>query len=1594
MREGPLSKDIRIQVEALRKKLLDLSLRNRMLNYRPSKRIGVSIVGEESRHLFSILVEENKKMTFVGKPERRSGAGEGSSWLFDDDVALEALREEAEEELDAYLKNPAWPVDVLDTKINTDEPESVLQAKLRTIAREAGLARDELGIHTLFLTLGILEWSENEGKTYQAPLLFVPVNLERQANGTIKLVYEGSDVGDNLPLRAKLAEFNLKLPEYDEDKLVDSYFAEVEATVRRMTGWRVIPDDVHLGFFNYEKYVMYMDLGGQLWPEGRKPWQHPELAALLGGGYEPVDSPIDERTHLDSVRPVRDAHEVFDADSSQTIAMMRVAEGLSIVVEGPPGTGKSQTITNIIAEAVASGKTVLFVAAKRAAVDVVKRNLGRAGLGAMCLDLHDKLTNRREFYAEIKRTVERPFSARDEEQRLTQLAVLREQLNRHSEAVNEPLPEFGASPFQAMSILAALPNEAASDREWRIPFEKIRFLKHEEVRALLPEIEALQNRLRTCGIPSRHPFWGAEIDYLDAALKLDLEEDLGVAQKKLVAADQAFTKAAAALKVQVSATASNAALLRKCLDQALNAPAHDGVAVRKKTWTENQAIVSEVVGLLRKSQAVRSRWEACLADDVWGADLGSIGEAYAAWADKWYRVLSGRFRQARRQLSAFLQTGAPQTAVEQLELVRDVRRAQAAETALERHGETMRRLVGVQWEGRSTDPKVVEGLQAWVESLDEKIGKGELPSGLLELLEGGGGYESIAPLVEQAGVEAEAAVGAYRKAAAQLEYRTEDAESVPFSELADRAADWLANLPKLAEFISLNQLRRRMVDLGVGCVLDVADHWEMACERLRETFARSYYLGVVREAMEKRPALKTFERESHEAALREFRQLDDFLLEYNRLRVRLAHRKQMPVFDRAAGNLNVLKMQCELTRKHRPIRWSMERAGEALQRIKPVFMMSPLSVAIHLPPEMSPFDLVIFDEASQIRPEDALSSIIRGRQVVVVGDTRQMPPTSFFDRLVDEDAAYDETPENEIGVEARKLESVLSLMSAVVGTGVRRPDLRWHYRSLHPTLIQPSNEMFYDNRLIVFPSPSQTVDGRRVGIVFHHLRDTAYEPGDRKRINRGEAEAIADRVLTHVREHPDQSLLVAAMNKAQADLIYAEVLKREVHNPEPFRRYQELHPHEPLDVKNLENVQGDERDVVFISVTYGRDANGIFRHHFGPLLREGGERRLNVLITRARVRCEVFSNITAEDIRDESAGAGVTALKRYLKFAKDGVFDLPTATGLPEESPFEEEVTAALRARGYEVHTQVGTEGYRIDIGVLDPDQPGRYLIGVECDGATYHSARSARDRDKLRQRVLESRGWKLHRIWSHDWWQDRPSEIERLVRAIEAARSRSKTDDETMEGGNTPNRQRLPSLPESPAEDLASEEVCQAAAGGISSAAATRPYVAAVPRPIGSEQALHEYAEQVVRTEGPITRALLMVRLREASRFKRTGSSLRGWFEAIIEHVEKRVRVAGDAFYTDETQLTTPRDWSTRPTTERRFDFVPEVELEAALDFVVRQSFGILQEDAVKRAYNLIGFRRVSEEGRKRGGSVVARMIGSGRLVRHPSGELRLPGR
>ncbi len=420
-------------------------------------------------------------------------------------------------------------------------------------------------------------------------------------------------------------------------------------------------------------------------------------------------------------------------------------------------------------------------------------------------------------------------------------------------------------------------------------------------------------------------------------------------------------------------------------------------------------------------------------------------------------------------------------------------------------------------------------------------------------------------------------------------------------------------------------------------------------------------------------------------------------------------------------------------------------------------MMSPLSVAQYLPPGLLHFDLVVMDEASQLKPEDALGAIARSGQLVVVGDPKQLPPSTFFERRLEGDEDED-TEDETLSVEEH--ESILDVASALYQP-IRQ--LRWHYRSRHGSLIAFSNREFYRSRLVLFPSPFR--DRPDLGVKFRHVEDGRYD----ERRNRPEADRVVNAILNHIRTHPHQSLGVVALNFEQRELI-DELLTERARHDEVCQHWLEQQPQtaEPFFVKNLENVQGDERDVIFISVTYGRDAKGNLFQRFGPINQAQGPRRLNVLFTRAKQRIFVFSSIDPDELRvDIASQQGIKTLKAYLAYAKTGQLETTRYGGEPAND-FEIAAGNALKERGFDIEPQFGVAGFFINIAIRHPKKLGAFVLGVECDGATYHSARSVRDRDRLRQSILENLGWSVHRIWSTDWFRDSKRETQKIVDRVE----------------------------------------------------------------------------------------------------------------------------------------------------------------------------------------------------------------------------------
>ena len=540
-------------------------------------------------------------------------------------------------------------------------------------------------------------------------------------------------------------------------------------------------------------------------------------------------------------------------------------------------------------------------------------------------------------------------------------------------------------------------------------------------------------------------------------------------------------------------------------------------------------------------------------------------------------------------------------------------------------------------------------------------------------------------------------------------------------------------------------------------VVEAVETGEIEIADLEDFTEYSYRNWWLKAVIDSEPLLRNFSSADHERKIREFQQTDENFQKLTEQYITAVLAGKIPHNvdgQKPDAEMALLLRELAKQRAHIPVRKLVHGIPTLLPKLKPCLLMSPLSVAQYLDASHADFDIVVFDEASQIPTWDAVGTIARGRQLIVVGDPKQLPPTNFFGRSDQDDEEND--AEN---LAVKDLESILD---ECLGAGMPTLRLEWHYRSRHESLINFSNHRYYDSRLITFPSPVTNDVAVKLELV-----QGIYDRGA-TRTNRAEAEAIVSAIVSHFSDDALRrfTMGVVTFNQTQQRLI-EKLLDEELRKDPRLKSHIQEHGTERLFIKNLENVQGDERDFILFSVTYGRDAAGRMPMNFGPLIQEGGERRLNVAITRARMGVTVFSSIEPKEIDlSKSRAAGVSDLKNYLEFAQKGpraLVEQSLPTGREPDSPFEVEVIRSLRNKGWIVHPQVGCSGYRLDMAVVDPKNPGRYILGIECDGATYYSLPTARDRDRLREIVLNGLGWRLHRIWSTDWWTDPQREIEKL---------------------------------------------------------------------------------------------------------------------------------------------------------------------------------------------------------------------------------------
>lgn len=976
--------------------------------------------------------------------------------------------------------------------------------------------------------------------------------------------------------------------------------------------------------------------------------------------------------------------------------------------------------------------------------------------------------------------------------------------------------------------------------------------------------------------------------------------------------------------------------------------------------------------------------------------VAAVGTALAARplerAASWLRAHVEPFEDAAdliRSTARVVDEAADLTLSRAREAVAAVVSARAAESSFAENDATYRSLLGDLYQGTGTDRDAILDALDWAQKVRRTAHRGHsasLPQAAARLMLAASGDPSVAARASDWNGQRESLVGYFEPERAE-ELRRELTGSLTAAQSVlsrlDRDPFGPEAWNSCADALTL--LRRYHLD-GLP---DQLARREVSAEDFPAAMERAVLTAWVEHQLATDQRLKPMRAVERDQLVERFQRADQDLVAAAHAEVIAECNARRPRRT-SVGQAAVIRREAEKQRRHMPVRHLLQQTRDVVRLVKPCFMMSPLTVSQFLPSDFE-FDVVVFDEASQVLPQDAVNSVYRGKALIVAGDQKQLPPTSFFTAAGDSDDG-DEWDEDATD----GFESILDMCKA---SGVLRGlPLRWHYRSRHENLIAFSNHEFYDNSMVTFPGALE--QGPDIGVEFIKA-EGVYDRGGSSD-NPLEARKVAQRVIHHFDTRPEHTLGVVALSKAQAEAIEEAVQKARAARPDLDHHFTEGR----LDgffVKNLETVQGDERDVIILSIGYGPDHRGKLLSTFGPINREGGWRRLNVAVTRARRRMEVIASFHGGDLPD-SANKSVQHLKRYLQYAQHGPAILQTEAADPDalpESPFEEEVIDVLRGWGYVVQPQVGVAGFRIDMAVRHPGAPGTYALGIECDGAMYHSSRAARDRDRLREAVLRDLGWRLHRIWGTDWYRNRRDAMARLRAAVEAACAED------------PHAVRVapPVLAEGSGSDLgngaSAAEVVDGplsveggepgeVAGGpalprvefvnvdAGPAPWSRPYqevaldlLAEVRDRSSSQRGMRgvelqdpdaldvvaDVALCVVEVEGPVEKEVIYTRVRLAWGLGRAGQVVRDRIDRALRRLLKQGKVVhvGTAYDRPGHQT----EFARTPTERcaRRVAEVPATERQLVLRNVVDEGPGVHREDLLREAARFFGWARLGAD-------------------------------
>ncbi|WP_088549167.1 DUF3320 domain-containing protein [Paenibacillus aquistagni] len=1542
------------------RKLLDLTLRNSLLNFRLTK----SSIPVISAHLGDLedALADGDEFQLLARPSDWEENGRNPNLYQNVNVnhpLVKLLQEE-------FVRR----------RLRADLNAQDLEKRIVHIYRSARTALEENGANTLFLALGLLKWYESpvsELPRY-APIVLIPVDILRKSSRqgyVIRARDEEPQINVTL-LEMLRQDFGIgidglnPLPRDEKGIALKQTFNVIRHALIQVSRWD-IEETAYLGLFSFGQFVMWNDIRTR----ADKLAENQVVASLIQGqlllqeSVEPASEPLDEEHPAHCLIPI-------SADSSQLSAIRAALKGQSFVLHGPPGTGKSQTITNMIASALANGKRVLFVAEKMAALSVVQRRLEQIGLGPFCLELHSNKSTKRAVLDQLNHAIDVQRIQTDEswERQADRLHQLRLTLNGYVEALHRK-HTFGLTLFETISEY-----EKAGEAPDVVHFNDaaIEGLDPATLIKWNDTVAELIAAGANCGNPGTHPWMDSTIRSYTQDLKAQAELLLESYISELERRQTAMNEAVKQFKLGTAPlTQDKVSILVQLCELASHVPDIKPALMQETDVAKSIEKLKAVALQGNCRDQARDKVSGFFTSEALRLDAQMTLSAWDSLELRWFLP---KWTGQNRIYNLLKKMTAPDQVIVKEEVrthLMNIIALQEEEQKLSQAREVTAPFVGSSliWgdDGKWDEIMVAcewlntlhTVLTAWfTNTSDAHHARIQIAEFLVDLRENTGLRTALQALL------------ASHDQVQHQEKELRDLLQFDFERIAhqsqgvdwhgyllEKANGWISHLDLLRNWSTWRRVRLHAEEQGLLPLITPYEEGYLSNDQLKDAFERGLYKKMANYIIARDEQLMSFSGNVFEETLLRFKEADEeyTILTQQEIVARLSLKvPQMTQEASQSSEAGILQRAIRSGGRNISIRKLFEQIPNLLPRLVPCMLMSPISVAQYLDPECSPFDIVIFDEASQVPTAQAVGALARGSQSIIVGDPKQLPPTSFFSKN------RQETEEEEPA-----LQDMESILDDCLALGMPERHLTWHYRSRHESLIAFSNAHYYENKLMTFPSPDEPVSSVRWCPV-----EGFYDRGRTKQ-NRAEGEAVVAEIIRRIKDPllRQQSLGVVTFSSIQQTLI--EDLLEEMLKQEPEVEMLLMQLPEPLFIKNLENVQGDERDVILFSVGYGPDANGKVSLNFGPLNRQGGWRRLNVAVSRARYEMLVFSTLCAHHLNaSRISSEGVLGLKAFLEYAEKGKRILPAGDASSQVilvSHIHRSLAAELKNRGYHTDLYVGASGYRIDLGVLDPESH-QYLLGILLDGPMYQYAESARDRNILREEVLKQLGWNLIRVWSPDWWDHREGVMNRIVEAIERGREVEKLRAQSKAEVAAAREQTT--IKYSQISSVRSEHDVQPIQIETSNERQTYLICVLDSVPLGADffhssestGLIVGQIRKVIQEEGPISRSLLAKRILQAWGITRLGARLDQRFTELLMKIQpEHTEVEGMTFFWPEGVK--PSDYSiyrvpTDETQRRMAEDLPPEEVGIVVKSILSSQISLPYDELMKQVAKTLGYSRL----------------------------------